>query len=124
MAESVTVQMDRIIDEYSKRVQNATQVAVQRVGRESVKRLRNNSPRKSGSYARGWRLKTIKMKSGLIDVVVHNATDYQLTHLLERGHVVRNAKGVFGRAPAHPHIAPVEQWANSELPELIERELK
>lgn len=124
MAETLKVQMEKILDEYSERVNNASRVAIQRVGRESVKQLRNNSPKKSGSYARGWRLKTLKVSGNVTDVIVHNATDYSLTHLLENGHVVRNKKGTFGRAPAHPHIKPVEEWANSELPELIERELK
>ena len=124
MAETLTVQMERILDEYSERVQNVSQVAVQRVGRESVKKLRNSSPKKTGSYSRGWRLKVLKMSGNVTDVVVHNATDYQLTHLLEHGHVVVNAKGTFGRAPSHPHIKPVEEWANNELPEIIERELE
>lgn len=124
MAETLSVQMDRILDEYSERVQNVSRVAVQRVGRESVKKLRNVSPKRTGSYARGWRLKTLKMSGNVTDVVVHNATDYSLTHLLEHGHVVINAKGTFGRAPAHPHIKPVEEWANNELPAEIERELR
>ena len=124
MAETLSVQMDRILDEYSERVQNVSRVAVQRVGRESVKKLRNVSPKRTGSYARGWRLKTLKMSGNVTDVVVHNATDYSLTHLLEKGHVIRNKKGTFGRAPAHPHIKPVEEWANNELPAEIERKLR
>lgn len=124
MAETLTVQMEKILDAYSDRVNHVNQVAMQRVGRESVKMLRNNSPKKSGSYSRGWRLKTIKSRGPVVDVVIHNATDYQLTHLLEKGHVVRNAKGVYGRAPAHPHIKPVEEWASTELQEEIERELR
>ena len=124
MAETLSVQMDRILDEYSERVQNVSRVAIQRVGRESVKKLRNVSPKRTGSYARGWRLKTLKMSGNVTDVVVHNATDYSLTHLLEKGHVIRNKKGTFGRAPAHPHIKPVEEWANNELPAEIERELR
>lgn len=124
MAETLSVQMDKILEAYNERVQNVSRVAVQRVGRESVKKLRSTSPKRSGSYAKGWRLKTLKMSGNVTDVVVNNATDYQLTHLLENGHVVVNAKGTFGRAPAHPHIKPVEEWANNELPAEIERELK
>jgi len=56
--------------------------------------------------------------------VVHNTKHYQLTHLLENGHVVRNKKGTYGRAPAIKHIAPVEEWANNELPNEIERSLR
>ena len=124
MAETVSVQMKEIIDEYNDRVRNATRVAIQRVGRETVKKLKNTSPKKTGSYASGWRVKKLIAKNDVTDVIVHNATDYQLTHLLENGHVVRNKKGTYGRAPAHKHIAPVEEWANNELPLEIERELQ
>ncbi len=125
MAETITVQMKEIMEAYSKEVQHASQAAIQRVGRETVKKLRSTSPKrpKGGSYAKGWRLKTVQLRGDVCDFVVHNATDYQLTHLLERGHRTVNKKGEFGRTPAHVHIKPVEEWANEELPREIEKEL-
>lgn len=123
MAESVSVQMNKIIDEYTRRVKNANRAAIQRVGRETANKLKSASPRKSGKYASGWRVKKIKDGGDVVDVVVHNVNAPGLTHLLENGHVVRNKKGTFGRAPAHKHIKPVEEWANNELPLEIEREL-
>lgn len=125
MGETVTEQMNKILDDYKNEVRDVTNDSISKVSKESVQKLKNGSPRKSGDYSKGWRAKKVaKNSSGIDDVVVHNATDYQLTHLLENGHVIRNKKGEFGRAPAHPHIKPVEEWANSELPEEIERELK
>ena len=125
MAETVSEQMTKILDDYKDEVRDVTNSSINRVSKESVQKLRNGSPEKTGDYSKGWRTKKVaKNSSGIDDVVVHNATDYQLTHLLENGHVIRNKKGVYGRAPAHPHIKPVEEWANSELPEEIERELR
>ena len=131
MAETLTVQMDRILEEYSKRVQNVTNVAIDRVARESVRRLRSTSPRGKHhlrGYAEGWGLKNIKMSGNIADVVVYNKTNWQLTHLLENSHLIRNAKGEYGRTyPGHGqviHIKKVAEWANVELPERIERELK
>ena len=66
----------------------------------------------------------LSVSGNIVNIVVHNKTDYQLTHLLENGHVIRNKKGDWGRTRPIKHIAPVEQWANSELPEEIERALK
>ena len=113
--ESVTAQMTELLDEVDKEVQQSARKGIDRVSKESVQKLRNTSPVKTGSYAKGWSTK----KQGDLDVVVYNRTDYQLTHLLENGHVIRNAKGTYGRAPAHKHIKPVEEWAIDELPRII-----
>jgi hypothetical protein len=127
--------MDKILDEYSKRVQNVTNVAIARVSRDCVRKLRSDSPRKSGDYARGWEAKKMTPKNGgkIAEVVVHNKTDYQLTHLLENRHEIVNRDHSGERrsygytTPGHGqvvHIWPVEKWANEELPDVIERELE
>lgn len=124
MAEvEITGQIREMFDEYSVELKRATNNSIDVVAKESVKMLRSSSPKKTGSYARGWGIKRERGSGGINTVTVHNRTDYQLTHLLEKGHVVINGKGTYGRAPAHPHIAPVEAWAISELPAEIEREL-
>lgn len=117
--ESVTAQMAEIMDEVSQEVKDATKSGINSVAKESVQKLRNTSPKKSGSYARGWSTK----KQGEMDVVVYNRTDYQLTHLLENGHVIRNKKGTYGRTSGIKHIAPVEEWAVDELPRKIMEDL-
>ena len=124
MAESIAVQVARILDEYDEQVQLVTNSAITHIARETVKRLKNTSPKKSGSYARGWSVKSLNKHGNIVNMVVHNRTDYQLTHLLENGHVIRNKKGTYGRAPGHPHIGPAEQWAIAELPAEIERRLR
>lgn len=113
--ESVTAQMQDLLDEIDNEVQRAAEVGIQQVSKESAQKLQNTSPRKTGSYARGWTVK----KDGKLGAIVHNKTDYQLTHLLENGHVIRNKKGTYGRAPGIKHIAPVEEWAVDELPRRI-----
>ena len=115
--------MRKILDAYEDRVKNVYEMSVSRVSREAVQRLRNTSPKKSGSYARGWSLKKVKSRANVMDVIVHNRTDYQLTHLLENGHVIRNKKGEYGRTRPIKHIAPVAEWAENELPNEIERGL-
>ena len=112
---SVTAQMKDLLDEVDKDVKNATKRNIDTVSKESVQKLRNTSPRKTGSYSKGWAVK----REGEMDVVVHNRTDYQLTHLLENGHVIRNKKGTYGRTSGIKHIAPVEEWAVDELPRRI-----
>ena len=124
MAESLSVQLKDILDAYEDHVTDVMGVALDRVARESVKRLRQTSPKKTGSYAKGWALKKITSSELTEEVVVHNRTDYQLTHLLENGHRIVNAKGEWGRVNGIKHIKPVEEWANEELPNEIKRDLE
>lgn len=120
---SITVQMAEILDTYSTEVRRATSNAQDKIAKSAVQKLRNTSPKKSGQYARGWAVKREKGRNGIPVVTVHNKTNYQLTHLLENGHIIRNKKGEYGRTNGVKHIAPVEEWAASELPAEIEREL-
>jgi len=122
--DSVAVQMKEVLDEYSKDVKDATNNAINKTSKEAVQKLRNTSPKGTGKYAKGWKVKKERGRDGIETVTVHNKTDYQLTHLLENGHVVRNAKGTYGRTSGVKNIAPVEEWAASELPLEIERELE
>lgn len=120
MADSVAVQMQNVLEEYSREVENVAERAIKDTANASAKKLKSTSPKMTGDYAKGWRVKRLGDK----DVVVHNATNYQLTHLLENGHIIRNKKGEYGRAPAHPHIKDVEQWAISEFENQIEKGLQ
>lgn len=80
----------------------------------ALKKLRSAHPAGSGEYGswdkynRGWTvMKTKRDKTATI----HNATDYRLTHLLEKGHATVNG----GRTRAFPHIAPVAEACEDEL---------
>ena len=123
MAKTVEQQMDKILSDYSKEVIRETDEAFETVSKEAVQKLKNTSPRRTGKYARSWTKKTKKGGSLKTDtVIIHNKV-YQLTHLLENGHIVRNTKGTYGRTNGIKHIAPVEEWAADELPNLIKRKL-
>lgn len=112
---SVAIQMKEVLDEVNKEVEQSAKRNIQSVAKEAVQKLKNTSPRKTGSYSKGWAVK----KNSDMDVTVHNKTDYQLTHLLENGHIIRNKKGTYGRTSGIKHIKPVEEWASDELPRRI-----
>ena len=119
----ISIQMDRILDDYSQEVRRVTADSQDKIAKEAVRKLKNTSPKKTGEYARGWKIKRTRTGRGIPDVTIHNKV-YQLTHLLENGHVVRNAKGTYGRTNGIKHIKPVEEWAADALPQEIERRLK
>lgn len=113
-------QLADILNEYGREVKAVADKEIAAVAKESVAKLKSTSPSKSGAYARGWRVK--KDRDG--SAIVHNATNYQLTHLLENGHIIKNKKGTYGRTNGIKHIEPVEQWANGELVQRIETDIE
>lgn len=121
---SVEIQMQKILDEYSDKVNGVLKATSREVANEAEEKLRSSSPTGyTGRYAQGW---TVSEKNG--GYVVHNATDYQLTHLLENSHVIKNKYGEYGRTSrGHGqvvHIKPVETWANKEFQRRIEEGLR
>ncbi len=125
MTNSVEVQMDRILDNASKEVRQAIDQAMRKTTLEAVQKLKNTSPKHSPhvrKYAEGWSYKREGGLSGVPVYTVYNRTNGQLTHLLENGHMVVNAKGTYGRTRGIKHIAPVEEWAQTALPDNFDKE--
>lgn len=123
MAENFSVQMKNVLEEYSEQISEVVSDAMVDIGKEAVTKLKSTSPKKSGEYARGWRIKKTRANRRNIDVTVYNIKKPSLTHLLENGHVIRNKYGTFGRVGGRKHIEPVAEWAETELTQTIEREL-
>ncbi|MFM9785961.1 hypothetical protein, partial [Streptomyces scabiei] len=63
----------------------------------------------------GWR----KKRDGT-GYIVHNSTDFQLTHILEKGH----AKKSGGRTQAQPHIIDAERVAIESMEKRTEAAIK
>lgn len=116
---SVALQLEDIFEEYTEKVDKVAEDSADSVAQESAQKLQNTSPSKTGDYAKGWDVKVVNGTR-----IVYNATDWQLTHLLENGHDVINAYGRVGYAPPIKHIAPVERWANREFQVKISKGLK
>lgn len=78
----------------------------------------------TGEYSQDWDAITEKTGRFSSTAIVYNIDNYRLTHLLEFGHVIRNGtKRDLGKAPAYPHIAPVNDWAQEEAIRQIDRRL-
>lgn len=90
----------RLLSEYTTEVEQGLEKAQKKVSSKAVKELKATSPNRTPKYALGWRSK--KTEDGRL---VYNATSGQLTHLLEKGHALRQG----GRTRAFVHIRPVEQ---------------
>lgn len=107
---SVSVQMKDILDKYGREAKKAIDASAEETAEMCVQQLKNNSPKRQGkgggAYARSWTVKK-EGHGDVTDYIVHNSKHYQLTHLLENGHVIRNKKGTYGRTHPIKHIEPV-----------------
>ena len=112
-----------ILDDYSSDIQEAITNEAQAIAKKGVAELKNTSPKHTGKYRKGWRVKTEKGQ-GFVECTIHNATNWQLTHLLEHPHVIRNKFGTWGTSTPKVHIAPVEQMCVSEYQKNVERIIK
>lgn len=97
---------------------------VDEITKQARDELKQTSPRGKGNrsnpYYKGWAIKLSKRRSGVYHKVIWNKTNYQLTHLLEFGHVTRNG----GRSKAIPHIRPIEQKYNVEFVDKLEKKIR
>nr|DAF59946.1 MAG TPA: putative tail component [Siphoviridae sp. ctGz830] len=108
----VSQEIEDILQDYSGKVIEKLNEVVDEQAKETVKELKQTSPKRKGKYARGWTVKKTKDISGGVNAVVHNKRYYRLTHLLENGHALR---GGTKRARAYPHIAQVEEKTKTEF---------
>ena len=114
--EELATELATALSDYSEEVTQGVMKAIDEESKEAVKELRDQSPKLTGDYAKGWTSKdTYKGKYSKINTI-HNKTDYQLTHLLEYGHVKRNG----GRVATIPHIKPVETRAIENFTRKVE----
>jgi hypothetical protein len=109
-------EVTRALKEYAAGVSEQIEKDKKEVADDLVQTLKHApSPKLTGDYRKGWRAKKVGKK-----IIVHNATNYQLTHLLEHGHAKRNG----GRTAPHPHIAPAEEHAVIDFLDRIEQAVK
>lgn len=120
---SVSAQLDKILEQYGRKADEAVEKSAKRAGRDTAKDLKNTSPKRTGEYASSWSTKVTRSSGRLIGVTVYNKR-YQLTHLLENGHVIKNGVGTYGRARAIKHIAPAEQKGIADFEEYAREELE
>ena len=101
-----------ILNEYSRDIQEGMTESANKVAEEGKQKLKATSPKRTGSYKKGWRVNKRSGK-GFVHNTIYNATDWQLTHLLEQEHTIRNQYGTWGtynpQASGTIHIAPVEK---------------
>lgn len=122
--------VEEILNQYGDEVYEVMGDSIEEVAEEATNRLKQSNSfapggTPTGAYAQDWINEKLQSKRLTVSRVVHNQEHYRLTHLLEKGHVIRNGTGrTFGKTGSYPHIGPVNDWANQELPNLVKRKLE
>jgi|SRR5690625_1689317 len=98
--DDLSKEIAKALRDFTSDIERGLERSKEETAKNGVKELRVTSPIRTGSYSKGWRAKRIGSSW-----VVYNKTDYQLTHLLEKGHAKRGG----GRVQPKVHIAPVEE---------------
>jgi len=100
--------------------------AAEKAANEAVKELKASSPVRAdgynrkyppGSYAKSWTKTKESNVLGVTGYTVHNKKHYQLTHLLEFGHIIA---GTGKRSKAFPHIGDANNRASKLFIEEVE----
>lgn len=103
--------MRECIDENEEVLQQRAQSAA----KSAVKALKQESRKRSGAYAKDWASKVESDATG-VEATVYNRKHYQLTHLLENPHKIKNQTGrTYGRTKGDKVISQVADRAGREF---------
>jgi hypothetical protein len=132
MANDIAKQLEAYTDSVGKKVK----ISVNKITKECIEAIKEKSPirvskhlrkysgsgksYKSGSYAKGWRMRNEYDEADDTRNSIYNAPHGSLTHLLENGHETPGG----GTAKAIPHIRPAEQMAKENLIKAIENDVR
>ena len=125
MAYSSILDINEILGEYSKELDDTLYEQAKAIAKDGVQDLKRTSPvnkkntQNRGRYKIGWRME-IEKGFGTVEATIHNKTDYQLTQLFEKPHLKRNG----GITIPQVHIAPVEEKCIKEFEEKITRKIE
>ncbi len=119
MAKDSILDIKDILNEYSVDIQESIVKTAENVAKKGADKLKQSSPKRTGKYSKGWRVKTAKGR-GEVSSTIYNATNWQLTHLLEKPHLLRNGR----LSTPKVHIYPVEQQCIKEYETEVEKIIK
>lgn len=122
--ENLSNAIDKYLQEYKEQIDEDVKKDATEISKQARDELKRVSPVDEHStrgrhYADGW---AISSKSGknYYTKKIWNATDYQLTHLLEFGHADRSG----GHVNAQPHVRPTEKKYRDKFIQKLERDIK
>lgn len=102
--------------DYGDEIKQGLAQDVETTGKECLNLVKQYSPKRTGTYRKGWRVKKFVDSRNQVSMTVYNKPHYRLTHLLEDGHLNRDGSRTEGK----PHIEPAAQAAEAILMKKVE----
>lgn len=102
--------------DYGDEIKQGLAQDVESTGKECLKLVKEYSPKRTGAYRKGWRVKKFVDSRNQVTMTIYNKPHYRLTHLLEDGHLNRDGSRTEGK----PHIEPAAQAAEAILMKKVE----
>lgn len=123
--DKLSEELQKQLSEYSQDVTDGLNEAFKQLGDDGVKELSQERPyhNRTGQYAKNFAVtqrKTASAVHGAESYTIYNKKRYQITHLLEHGHLTRNGK----RTAAFKHWQPALDNIDKEAEKLIEKVVK
>lgn len=112
----------RAMSEYADVIVTDMKEEIDNIAKEAVKKVKDNSPKREGSYKKNWRSEVLNNNAVKKTRTVFNKKHYYLTHLLENGHEYTSRDGKRKTAPI-AHIRPAEEWTVKEIENRIKRRI-
>lgn len=120
---SLEQQLNEIIQAWDAEFTGKAIISFKEAAEFTTDLLHRTSPKDTGDYSKGWtwdeKSNVSRSRTGVWsggNYIVFNDRDWQLTHLLEKGHANPTAgPGKLQRTPARPHIKPAEQEGIKDL---------
>ena len=118
---SMSETIEDILEDYGSQCSALVTESIHIVSKRARKTLKQESPKRTGKYAKGWSIKVDKDKIAPNDIIYgKERSTYAVAHLLEHGHAKRNG----GRVAPVPHIADVNDWAEKELVKVVKNKIQ
>ena len=115
--------LNKILQNYGDEVQELVLNSLDKVADETVKELKDNSPRSDNGkkhYWKGWTKTALDQSWHRVKIIIYNKNKPWLTHLLNSGYTRRNGK----RVPGDMHIDMAEDYATDRLEEIAREEIE
>lgn len=116
--DALASEVNKIMTEFETATDESIEKAMKTASKMAVEELKVANPAGSGKYGdwkeynKGWKATKQSKKRKYPITYIHNATHYQLAHLLEKGHAIVNKKqGGRTKTESFEHIAPVAEKA-------------